>query len=250
MKKYDIGLVLGGGGARGFAHLGVLQALAEKGIAPDIISGVSAGAIAGAFLAAGKQPEEIMEVMQANRFTDYARANLPRNGLLSLANLKGNLEGHLTADTFSDLKLPFYAAVSDLYTGEIHYLQEGPLIPIVQASASIPVLFSPVEIDDCLYVDGGLLDNLPVKPLLDKCEKIIVINVMPIERSKELDNLVEVAARTFQLSVSGNNRRVKKQADLFIEPDGLEDFHILETSKAERIFEIGYNYCRELKINL
>ena len=250
MGKEKIGVVLGGGGVRGFAHLGVLKALEEEGIRPDMISAVSAGAIAGVLIAEGRKPEEIMELMRENKFTDYAKANIPVNGLLSLDNLKENLAQELMVESFSDLELPFYVAVSDLYSGEVDYLNEGSLVTTIQASSSIPVLFSPVEMNDRLYVDGGLLDNLSIAPLLDRCDKIIVINVMPIGKDEEIDNLVDIATRTFQLSVSGNNKQVKSQADLFIEPPGLEKFHMLETGHADEIFEIGYNHCRQLDIKL
>ena len=246
MTKDKIGIALGGGGARGFAHLGVLKALEEKGVTPDVISGVSAGSIVGAFIAAGMKVDKIMKLMKENKFTDYAKINLPINGLLSLDNLRKNLNQHLLADGFSDLELDFYVAVSNLYTGEVEYLNQGDLISIIQASSSIPVLFSPVEIAGDLYVDGGLLDNLAIQPLKDSCDKIIAINIMPIEKTDKVDNLVEVAIRTFQLSVSGKNRDKKQEVDLYIEPDGLEDYHILDTKNSDELFELGYNYANEL----
>lgn len=247
MTEDKIGIALGGGGARGFAHLGVLKALEEKGIEADIISGVSAGSIVGVFIAAGMKADRIMQLMKENKFTDYAKINLPVNGLLSLDNLKANLDKYLTADKFSELELPFYVAVSNLYTGKVEYINQGDLIPVIQASASIPVLFSPVEIAGNLYVDGGLLDNLAIKPLKKSCDKIIAINIMPIERIDQVNNLVDVAIRTFQLSVSGRNREVKNEVDLYIEPEGLEEYHILDTKHADKLFELGYNYAKKIE---
>ncbi len=242
-----IGIALGGGGVRGFVHLGVLKALEEKGITPDIISGVSAGSIVGVFIASGMKPDEVNELMKEKDFTDYAKVSIPKKGFLNLDNLKNNLRNHLSEMSFSDLKLPFYVAVSNLYSGKVEYLSNGPLIPIIQASSSIPILFSPVEIDGQLYVDGGLLDNLPIRPLKNNCEKIIAINIMPIGKIKEVDNLIEIAARTFQLSVSRNMMDVKKECDLYIQPEGLEDYHILDTKHADELFEIGYNYCKNIE---
>ncbi|WP_408956261.1 patatin-like phospholipase family protein [Natroniella sp. ANB-PHB2] len=250
MKEKKIGLVLGGGGARGFAHLGVLKALEEKGINFDLISGVSAGSIVGVFLASGKGPEQIMELMKENKFTDYAKANLPVKGLLSLNNLKEKLKENLIERKFSDLKYPLYVGVTNLKVGEVEYLNEGALIPSVQASSSIPVLFSPVEIRDKIYVDGALIDNLPVKPLIGKCDKIVAINIMPLQRSEKVDNLVDIAVRTFQLSVNADNDQLKEECDLFIEPEGLEDYHILDTKHADELFEIGYNYVNNIRIKL
>ncbi|WP_027339363.1 patatin-like phospholipase family protein [Halonatronum saccharophilum] len=249
MKK-KIGLALGGGGARGFAHLGVLKALEEEGISFDLISGVSAGAIVGVFLAAGKSSDEIMTLMKENKFTDYAKANLPVKGLLNLDNLKTNLEKYLDERKFNDLKYPLYVAATDLKAGKVDYLNVGPLIPAIQASSSIPVLFCPVEIGDKVYVDGGLLDNVPIEPLIGKCDKIIAINIMPLQRSEKVDNLVDIAVRTFQLSVNANNDELKEECDLFIEPKGLVDYHILDTKYADKLFEIGYDYIKNLDIKL
>jgi len=247
VEKLKIGIVLGGGGARGFVHLGVLTALEEKGIIPNIVSGVSAGAIIGAFIASGKKPSEIMKLIKDSKFIDYAKLRLPTTGLFSLDNFGKNIEKDLPARRFSDLKLPFYVAVTNLYSGKVEYLNEGPLIPAIQASCSIPMLFSPVEINGNLYVDGGLLDNLPCKPLIGKCDKIIAINVLACGKIDEIGNLKEIAARTFELSVSINRELAQKECDILIEPTGLETFSILDNSNGDEMFRIGYDYC--IKMN-
>lgn len=249
MKNKKIGVVLAGGGARGFAHLGVLKALEEKGITPDYISAVSAGSIVGAFIAAGKKPDQVMEIMQESDFFDYAKVLMPKQGLMSLDNLHKNLEEELEENTISELKIPLYIAVSNLVTGKIEYFAEGDLCQIVQASSSIPILFSPVEIDGDLYVDGGLLDNLPVEPLKDKCDIIIAVNLMPIAETRDLDNLVEIAVRTFQLSVNRNQEEIKNTVDLFIQPEGLEEYNILDTKHADTLFKLGYDYTKKLKVD-
>ena len=244
--KLKIGIALGGGGARGFVHLGVLKALEEKGITPDIVSGASAGAIIGAFLASGKKPSEIMTLIKDNKFIDYAKLSLPITGLFNLNNFEENIKVDLSAKNFSDLKLPFYVAVSNLYSGKVEYLNEGPLIPAIKASCSIPILFSPVEINKQLYVDGGLLDNLPYKPLIGKCDKIIAINILSCGTTNKIGNLIEVAARTFELSLSINMEMTLKECDLLIEPTGLESFNILDGASAKELFRIGYDYCRKM----
>ncbi|ADQ15689.1 patatin-like phospholipase family protein [Halanaerobium hydrogeniformans] len=249
MKKKKIGIVLAGGGARGFAHLGVLKALEEKDIKADYISAVSAGSIVGAFISAGKKPDQIMEIMKENDFFDYAKVTVPINGLMSLDNLHHNLEEHLQEEKISELKIPLYIAAANLITGKIKYFDEGDISKIVQASSSIPVLFSPVEINGDLYVDGGLLDNLPVEPLKNKCDIIIAVNIMPIEKTRNLNNLVEIALRTFQLSVNRDQEQIKNSVDLFIEPEGLEDYHILDTKHADKLFELGYRHTKKIKIN-
>lgn len=249
MGNKKIGIVLAGGGARGFAHLGVLKALEEKGITADYISAVSAGSIVGAFIASGKTPDQVMEIMKENDFFDYAKVMMPKQGLMSLENLHKNLEEQLEEHTISELKIPLYIAASNLVTGKIKYFSRGDLCQIVQASSSIPVLFSPVEIDGDLYADGGLLNNLPVEPLKDKCDIIIAVNIMPIEETRKLENLIDIAVRTFQLSVNRNQEQIKDTVDLFIQPEGLDKYNILDTQHADILFKLGYDYTKKLKFD-
>ena len=158
-------MVLSGGGARGFAHLGVIQALNEAGIYPDVISGTSAGALAGVLYADGYSPEEILKLMNSGSRLDFMRPAMPREGLLQINGIIKILKAHLKAKTFEELKIPLYVAATDLNNGKSVYFSEGNLLDPVIASASIPVLFQPVKINNISYVDGGVLDNLPVYPI-------------------------------------------------------------------------------------
>ncbi len=250
MSEYKIGIALGGGGARGFAHLGALAALEEKGIKPDVISGVSAGSLVGVFLASGKSPNEVMKLMKENDITDYAKITMPVNGLLNLGNLENILNDQIDVDQIEELELPFIITVSNMFKGEVEYVKEGPIVDYVTASASIPVLFSPVEINKKLYSDGGLFDNLPIEPLKECCEKVIAISISPVQEINKLDNLVEMAARTFQLAVNNHRSEIEEHCDLFIEPKGLEKFGILDTSNADQLFEIGYDHVKGMKNDL
>ncbi len=162
-EKYNIGLVLSGGGARGFAHLGLMQALNEAGIFPDVISGTSAGALAGVLYADGYTPREILHLMNTGSRLDFMRPALPREGLLQIGGIIKILKSCLRAKTFEELKIPLYVTATDLNNGRAEYFSSGILLDPVIASASIPVLFQPVMINDIYYVDGGVLDNLPVK---------------------------------------------------------------------------------------
>lgn len=238
--KRRLGIALGGGGTRGFAHLGILKRLEEEGISPDIIAGTSAGSIVGSFLASGKNSDEIYSLMKERKLTDFAKLTMPVNGFMSLGHLKEQLEEILPGKTFKDLKLPFYATVSNLLTGKVEYLSEGNVGLAVQASSSIPVVFSPVEIGHQLYVDGGLLDNVPVKPLIGECEKIIAVDIMPIEKISKIKGIQEIAVRTFQMSVGGLTDKHKEACSMFIAIEELAGFNILDSGRTEEIYEIGY----------
>jgi NTE family protein len=250
MKKYKIGIALGGGGSRGFAHLGVLKALNERGIYPEIISGTSAGSIVGSLYAAGYTPDEIHVLLKKKKFADLTKIHIPTDGLFSLDNLTTELKKAIPNDSFEDLKIPFIACVANLNTGKAEYIDSGPLHIIVQASSSIPVLFSPVKIGNTYYVDGGLIDNLPVRPLVRKCDHIIGVNIFPNEITDKIDNLFQVATRTFQISLDNNTRYNKSKCKVFIEPADISKYHMLETKFNDEVFEIGYQYCKKMKIRL
>ncbi|CCU80621.1 SERINE PROTEASE [Halanaerobium saccharolyticum subsp. saccharolyticum DSM 6643] len=245
-----IGIALSGGGVKGFAHLGVLKALAEKGIEPDILAGVSAGAIVGSFIAAGKKPAEVMELINESDFFDFAKLSLPKKGIFTLENMTENLAKSLGIKTFEELKIPFYVGVANIEKAKMEYFNQGDLIKIIQASSSIPVLFSPVEINGELYVDGGLFENLPVNPLLDKCDKLIAVNVMPVNLDEKLENITDIAIRTFQLKTAVNAAELKAKADIYIEPTGVEKYNILNTKYSQELFDLGYNYCKNLEIEI
>ena len=245
MKKYKTGLVLSGGGTRGFAHLGVIAALFEKGIKPDIISGVSAGAIVGAFIAGGKTPEEILEIFKKGWFFKFTKLQLPKDGLLKLDGLKEVIQEEINVENIEDLGIPFFIGISNLNKGIIQYKNRGSLAEIVLASSSIPILFSPVIIGRDAFVDGGLMDNIPIHPIKNDCEQIIVSNISPVNPKAKVKNLVQIATRTFYMSVNANMIEVRKHAAFFIEPTGIDKFDILSRSHADELFELGYNSAKK-----
>ncbi len=245
MKKYKTGLVLSGGGTRGFAHLGVIAALFEKGIKPDIISGVSTGAIVGAFIAGGKTPEEILEIFKKGWFFKYTKLHIPIDGLLKLDGLKEVIRKEISVKNIEDLKVPFFIGISNLNKGIIQYKNRGSLAEIVLASSSIPILFSPVIIGRDSFVDGGLMDNIPIHPIKNDCEQIIVSNISPVNPKAKVKNLVQIATRTFYMSVNANMKEVRKHATVFIEPTGIDKFDILSRSHADELFELGYNSAKK-----
>lgn len=245
-----IGIALSGGGVKGFAHLGVLKALEEKGIEADVLAGVSAGAIVGSFIAAGKKPSEVMELINESDFFDFAKLSLPNRGIFTLDNMTENLKKSLGIKSFEELKIPFYVGAANIERARMEYFDKGDLIKIIQASASIPVLFSPVEINGELYVDGGLFENLPVNPLLDKCDILIAVNVMPVNLNGKLDSITDIAVRTFQLKTIVNAEELKAKADIFIEPTGIEKYNILNTKYSQELYDLGYNYCKNLDITI
>lgn len=239
-----VGLVLGGGGAKGFAHLGVVQALVEKGASFDMISGVSAGAIAGSFLASGMKPKAIFDLLKIRNVFNYSKMMLPVEGFLQLNGLQNDIKKNIAVHNIEELPTKLFIAVANINKGCVEYLNAGNLAKAVLASSSIPILFSPVKIRNQKYVDGSLFDNLPVNPLLEKCDIIIGVGISPIREQKKLDNLIEIVSRVFQLGVNESTIRNKELCTYFIEPDGLDKFDILDTSKATELYDLGYETAK------
>lgn len=240
VRKYKTGLVLSGGAARGLAHLGVLEALSEKNIPIDIISGVSAGSIVGALFLDGYHPREILEMFARQKFYKMIRISVPGSGFFKIDGLKKILKKYLKAKNIEDLEKPLIIALTNYQKARVEYFSKGPLIDLILASSSIPVLFEARQINKVPYIDGGIMDNLPIDPLLNQCKKIVGVHVNPVGESKNLKNPWQIAERSFHMAVASEIRRKQEQFDVFIEPYELINFGLLDLSKAEEIYQLGY----------
>lgn len=160
-----VGLALSGGGARGLAHIGVLKVLKREGIPVDLLAGTSMGGVVAAAYAAGLEPEfmeeEARRMTNPRRLLSLADPTLPRRGLFEGKKVVDYLTQHLGERTFDDLGCPLSLVAVDLEKSEAVVLNEGRVLDAVRATIALPGLFKPVESDDRLLVDGGLLDNLP-----------------------------------------------------------------------------------------
>lgn len=239
-EKERIGVSLSGGGVRGIAHLGVLKALNEHDIFPEIVAGVSAGALAGVFYCDGYKPDEIFKVFNQTSLFKFAKIGIPRKGFMSMEKAQKILEQNLNAKTFEKLQIPLSVATSNLTDGKVEYFNTGDLINKVIASASIPIVFKPVKIENKLYVDGGIFDNMPVKPLQNKCSKIIASHVNPLTKNEDIDGILDVAERTFHLAIASSVQENAQACDLFIELPELRKYSLLKLENIQEIFDIGY----------
>ncbi|MCB0736659.1 MAG: patatin-like phospholipase family protein [Bacteroidetes bacterium] len=248
--KYQNGLVLSGGGAKGFAHIGVLKALNEKGIYPDVISGTSAGAIIGALYADGYKPDEILDLFEGRGLYSLIQIVLPQKGIFKMKDLLAILKKSLKARRIEDLKIKMYICTTNFTTGRVRYFYEGPIIRPIVASASIPVLFQPVEIGDELYVDGGLFANLPTEPLEGRCDRLIGVHVNPFGLfHKKQENLTGIIERVFQLGTRSNMLATVNECDWFIEPPALKEYGLLNVKKRMEMYHIAYEYTLEFLEN-
>lgn len=240
--KYKIGLALSGGGAKGFAHAGVIQALEERGLRPDVIAGTSAGSIVGTLYADGNTPGEIIELFNKASFSKFAKLTRMRGGLFRIDNFKDALRTRLKASHFEDLSIPMYINATDMEHGKNVFFHSGPLLDVIIASCSVPIIFEPVRIGDIYFSDGGLICNFPVEILRHQCEYVIGVNVGPIDMEvKENLSLLDMAQRTYFFMRKANVLNVKDLCDILIEPPSIDRYGMFDAEKNHEIFQLGYD---------
>lgn len=232
------GLSLSGGGARGIVHVGVLQAFENHGFTPVCVSGTSMGAIVGALYAKGIKPKAMMEMLSSKGFLQMFRFKASFSGLLEMKYLKEVMSEHLP-ETFEELEIPFFAAATNLSRNELRIFSSGKLYEAVMASASIPVLFAPVEIDGEKYVDGGLIDNLPVEACKKYCDRVVAVEVNKGKFTENLKYMRGVAAEVFHIVVDRNSLNGLQKADAVIRPELDPSFKLLDFSRNAELYEIG-----------
>lgn len=234
-----IGLVLSGGGARAYAHIGVLQALNEHNIYPTHLSGSSAGALVGALYCNGYSPLDILELAKSHEFLQIFKIGLINTELTEMTRLKSFLKQYLT-DDFSSLKIPLSICASNLNLGIYEIRSSGKLIEFIAASCAVPLLFKPIKINNHLYVDGGLLNNLPVEPLLETSNKIIGVSVNQHEFKDRINGRLQITQRCLQLAVWSTVQERIKKCDVSINIDQHLNYSMFSISKSQELFDIGY----------
>lgn len=279
-KRPKIGLVLSGGGARGFAHIGVLKVLEENRVPIDYVGGASMGALVGALYAMGKTPDEIEQFVNGLNWDKYLQAttsfeNLSfrrkedRRNIPSPITLKGKPNdlklpsglntGHEIGLLFDDVTLP-YALVrnfdnfpipfrcvgTDMVTGQSVTLKDGSISHALRATMSIPGAFTPVELNGKILADGGLVNNIPTNVVKEMgADILLVVNIETQLATREsLDNLLGVLAQTINIASADNSRRSLQQADIIIAPN-LENYSIGDFVESKKIIELGYSGAQQ-----
>lgn len=239
------GLVLSGGGVRGISHIGVIKALEEIGLKFDFISGTSAGSIVGALYAYGYTPDKIYEVITKTSFFKSMRPAWRWTGILSLEGLREILLKHIPENSFDALKIPLHIAATEIRQGHVTYFSQGELIPAILSSCCVPAIFDPYQYKGGVYVDGGIMDNLPVHAIRDKCDFVVGVHCNHIGPNPDIKNLKLIIERSLLIAISGNTVVSKRMCDLLIEPPDLGKISGFELSRAAELFEIGYKYARD-----
>ena len=240
MKK--VGISLSGGGSRGIVHIGILKAIDEAGIKISMITGTSAGAIVGAFYCSGYSPDMIMDIIRETKLFKYVRPAVSFSGFLKLEAIAPIFKNYIKNDSFDALNIPLVVSATNVSSGNTAFLHEGPLIQSVLASCAVPVIFKPIKLNGDTYIDGGILNNLPIEPLMDHCDVVIGSNCNPVSENYEPGNMRSILERTLLMTFNVNTIAKKGFCDLFLETEELKGFGAFNFSKASEIFQIGYEY--------
>jgi len=240
-RERRVGLALAGGGARGLAHLGVLDVLLRNGVEPFCVAGTSAGSVVGAVLAAGVPVSRMLDIASGIRWRQLVRPVTPGHlGLFTLEPMDKILRQTLGGrNTFADLPTPYACMATDVERDELVVLREGPLVPAVRASCSVPGIFTPVQLGDRLLVDGGVMNNLPVKVLYDMgADYVIAVDLLPARAvPRRPRNLFELMTITFYNMVRAASRE-GDLADVLIVPD-IREFSFADFEPGKALVDRG-----------
>lgn len=271
-KEPKVGLVLSGGGAKGFAHIGVLKVIDSLGVKVDYVAGTSMGAIIGSLYASGYSGKQLDSIFKSLNFDDVVNDNLPRSAKTfyerdnsekyavtlpfdnfkiklpsalsrgqNVYNLLSKLTLHVSnVSDFDKLPIPFFCIATNIETGEAVMLDKGNLAKAITASGAFPSLFQPVIIDDNLLIDGGVVNNYPIDELRAKGMDIIIgVDVQDGLASRE--ELVTAPDILLQINNYRTINEMKKKAlktDIYIKPD-IKDFTVVSFSEGQKIIENG-----------
>jgi len=216
-----VGVALGGGAARGLAHLGVLSVLETERIPIHALTGVSIGAVVAAAYASGLPIDSLIEIGRQTRWRDLGRFSLSSRGFQSSERMEAWLERLLPVRTFEELEIPLRVVATDLVTGRAVILSSGDLLRAVRASCAIPGLYVPVEMNGAVLADGYLTCNLPAAPLRDMGADVVVASAIGLEVSDDvkLNNAYQILLRAFSIMSNAAQRSHGDGADVVIEAD-------------------------------
>lgn len=247
-REIGVALVLGGGGARGMFHVGVLEVLQEAKIPIDLIVGCSAGSVVGALYADQPDGQCVKNLLISLKRKDLMEISLfnCRYGLCKGRSLVRFLHANLHAKNFEDLKIPFLAVATDLACGEIVTLGSGPIVPAVHASCAVPFFFDPVKLHGRVLVDGGVLDPNPVASALRYSPKMIIaVDLAELLPVTHPTTLFGVAARSAEIIHLNQSRRCLLGANVVIRPT-LNPIGMFDDSFICALYENGKQAARDV----
>jgi NTE family protein len=235
-----IGLALGGGFARGIAHVGVLKVLEEEGIAVAAIAGTSVGALIGSAYCSGVSIPELEEIAHSVRFTTFARWTISRCGFATNDRMSSFLDRVLKVKSFEDLRIPLGVTATDFNTGDGVVFQSGSIIDPVRASCAYPCMFLPVEIGGRYFIDGMLSHPVPTRPLRTMgADRVLGVHLKGTWNAGGAPrHLFDVMGQSFAIAQDAMSSLWKNAADLIIEPD-VAGFAYDDFKRADQLIRAG-----------
>ncbi len=240
-KIPKLGLALGGGAARGFAHIGVLQVLEEEGIKPSLVVGTSAGSVVASFYASGKTGQQLQwlaDTMDETQFTDWANPFSGR-GILRGEALGKYINSQLNGMKIEDMKLPLGIVATDLRTGDGILFRRGDVATAVRASSAVPSVFEPVQIAGKDFVDGGLVSPVPVRYARQMgADLVLAVDISSRPEDAKTTDMLKVLLQTFSIMSKSISQLELTQADVVVRP-ALPDIGSTEFSARKKSIEAG-----------
>jgi NTE family protein len=236
-----LGLALSGGGTRGYAHIGVLQALEDNGIRPDFLSGTSIGAFAAALYAFDIPLKDILELAKGMAPVHVSKLKLSRLALFSNEELGRLIQStRIGKARIEDSPVPLAIVTVDIENGVKVVLQQGEVAPAVMASNAVPGLYRPITIDGRMLVDGGIAEDVPISPLRQMGAEIVVaVNLSAERKYTKPDNIIDVILNAIDVAIDEETKVQVRAADVLIEPR-LSDFPRMDVSRIDELVAEGY----------
>jgi NTE family protein len=243
----SLGLCLSGGGALGFAHIGVLQSLEDHGIYPIHIVGSSMGSIIGTLYAAGYTPKEMLQMIKDDKLYKITKLmtfhpTFLKSGVSSHEMLRSLIKELIPHNSFGQLKKKLHICVVNLNKAEWEIVDSGnELDKWVAASASIPGVFESIKINDEYFIDGGLLNNMPAQGIKEYCQVIIGVDVIPHKIPVELKKPIDTLAFAVRAMQHQNSKEGRDLCRFLIEPQAIVEFHEFSFDAYQAIYQHGYS---------
>ena len=250
-NKKPLGICLSGGGAIGFSHIGVLQALIENGLEPEMISGSSMGAIIGTLYSAGFTPSEMLRLIEEDRLYKVSKIltlkpGFWKSGFSSHMAVTDLLKELIPHDSFEGLQKRMHVCVTNMNTMEWEIISSGPnLADWVTASASIPGVFEAIELNETFYLDGGILNNLPAQAIVSQCRAVIGVDVLPYKAPLKMKRPLNAMVSALRGIQKVNSEPGRKLCKYVIDVHALDKNHEFKFEAYLKLYKQGYKDTKE-----
>ncbi|PLS16575.1 esterase [Bacillus sp. M6-12] len=245
MPQPKIGLALGSGGARGFAHLGVIKVLKKEGIPIDLIAGSSMGALVGAFYAAGSDIDRLYKLAKLFKRKFYVDLTVPKMGFVAGKRIKELIHMFTHGKMIEELDIPIAIVATDIKSGEKVIFRTGPIAEAVRASISIPGIFVPEKINNRLLVDGGVVDRIPVSVVKSMgADIVIAVDVAHVKQDVEINSIFDVIMQSLDILQMELVEFRKIASDIMIRPR-VEKYSSKAFTNIEEMITIGEEEARQ-----